>query len=193
MFSAAWPERNQAAEGNAMLLRMIRSSHAIAAMCLVACFVPQIRAQGTAQPKQETAVTHHATGSFEVKIVPQKPDNEPAVASGLGRMSIDKQFHGALEATSKGEMLSLLDRASGSGGYVALERVTGTLDGKSGSFALEHNATMDHGKPFLNIIVVPGSGAGELAGMSGTMNIRIESGKHFYDFDYTLSSAAPAQ
>ena len=109
-------------------------------------------------------------------------------------MSIDKQFHGELEATSKGEMLSLLDRASGSGGYVALERVTGTLQGKSGSFALQHNATMDHGKPSLNIIVVPGSGTGELAGISGTMNIRIEAGgKHFYDFDYALATAAPAQ
>jgi hypothetical protein len=159
----------------------------------MACLVPQIRAQDSTQPKQEKSVSHHATGSFEVKIVPQKPDNEPATTSGLGRMSIDKQFHGALEATSKGEMLSLLDRATSSGGYVALERVTGTLDGKSGSFALEHNATMDHGKPFLNIIVVPGSGTGDLSGISGTMNIRIDSGKHFYEFDYALPAAAPAQ
>jgi hypothetical protein len=144
----------------------------------------------TSSNKQETAVTHHVTGNFEVKMAPQKPDNPQAEASGLGRMSIDKQFHGDLEATSQGEMLSLLDRALGSGGYVAMERVTGMLAGKSGSFALEHNATMDRGKPSLNIIVVPDSGTGELAGITGTMNIRIEGGKHFYDFDYTLPAAA---
>ena len=134
---------------------------------------------------------HHATGSFDVKIEPQKSDNAPAEAAGLGRMSIDKQFHGDLEATSKGAMLSLLNREIGSGGYVALEQVTGTLEGKTGSFALEHNATMERGKPFLNIIVVPDSGTGELTGIKGTMTITIEAGgKHFYDFDYTLAPAA---
>jgi hypothetical protein len=156
----------------------------------LACLMPQLQPSIAAQTQQETAVEHHATGSFDVKIEPQKPDNAPAEASGLGRMSIDKQFHGDLEASSKGEMLSLLNRDIGSGGYVALEKVTGTLQGKSGSFALEHNATMERGKPFLNIIVVPDSGTGELTGLAGTMKIRIEGGKHFYDFDYTL--AAPA-
>jgi hypothetical protein len=132
---------------------------------------------------------HHVSGSFEVKIDPQNPDNAAARESGLGRMSIDKQFHGDLEAASKGEMLSFMNRDAGSGGYVALEHVTGTLSGRSGSFVLEHNATMDRGAPMLNIIVVPGSGTGDLAGIAGTMKIRIESGKHFYDFDYTLPEA----
>jgi len=132
-------------------------------------------------------VTHHVTGSFTVKIVPQKPDNAQAEAANLGRMSLDKEFHGDLEATSQGEMLSLLDRATGSGGYVAMERVTGKLGGREGSFVLQHNATMDRGQPSLQIAVVPGSGTGELAGVSGTMAIRIESGQHFYDFEYELT------
>jgi hypothetical protein len=130
----------------------------------------------------------HITGPFEVKIVPQKPDNPPAQAANLGRMSIDKEFHGALEAASQGEMLSVMSETKGSGGYVALERVTGVLEGKSGGFVLQHNATMNRGVPQLNIIVVPDSGSGELAGLTGTMNIRIETGgKHFYEFDYALS------
>jgi Protein of unknown function (DUF3224) len=136
---------------------------------------------------------HHVSGSFDVKIEPRSADNAPARESGLGRMSIDKQFHGDLEGTSKGEMLSFMNREAGSGGYVALERVTGTLNGHSGSFVLEHTATMDQGAPMLNIIVVPGSGTGDLSGISGTMKIRIESGKHFYDFDYTLPAAPSAQ
>ncbi|HTV13221.1 MAG TPA: DUF3224 domain-containing protein [Acidobacteriaceae bacterium] len=136
---------------------------------------------------------HQVSGSFDVKIEPQKADNPPARESELGRMSIDKQFHGDLEAVSKGEMLSFMNREVGSGGYVALEKVTGTLSGHTGSFVLQHNATMNHGAPELNIIVVPGSGTGELTGLTGTMKIRIESGKHFYDFDYTLPDAAASQ
>lgn len=129
------------------------------------------------------------TGSFEVKIVPQKPDNPPAEASKLGRMSIDKQFHGALEAFSKGEMLALMNPETGSGGYVALERVTGTLDGRSGSFVLQHSATMNRGVPALSVKVVPDSGDGMLAGLSGSMNIRVEGGKHSYDFEYAIAES----
>lgn len=151
----------------------------------------QISATGNPVAAETRPAMQHATGSFEVKIEPQKPDNVVAETAALGRMSIDKQFHGDLEATSKGEMLSILDRAAGSGGYVAQERVTGELQGRSGSFVLQHNATMDHGAPSLNIIVVPGSGTGELAGISGSMTIRIENGRHFFDFDYTLSAAKP--
>jgi hypothetical protein len=175
-----------------MLLRMIRSMASACAMACCFLFVTLAPpAQNAGQTQQEKSVMHHASGSFDVKIEPQNPDNAPARESALGRMSIDKQFHGDLEATSKGEMLSFMNRDAGSGGYVALERVTGTLGGHSGSFVLEHNATMDRGVPMLNIIVVPGSGTGELAGISGTMKIRIASGKHFYDFDYEIS-AAPA-
>ncbi len=131
-----------------------------------------------------------ATGPFEVKLAPQTPDNPVAEAAKLGRMSLDKQFHGALEATSKGEMLSVMDQSKGSGGYVAIERVTGTLDGRSGSFVLQHSATMNRGVPQLSVAVVPDSGTGDLSDISGSMNIRIEAGgKHFYDFDYTLPTS----
>ncbi len=131
-------------------------------------------------------MSQHATGSFEVKMAVQKPDNPQAEAADLGRMSLDKQFHGDLEATSQGEMLSLLNREIGSGGYVALERITGTLQGQSGSFVLQHNATMNRGVPQLNVIVVPDSGTGNLSGLTGSMTIRIEGGQHLYDFEYSL-------
>lgn len=129
-----------------------------------------------------------ATGTFEVKLVPQKPDNPLAEAAGLGRMGIDKQFLGALEATSQGEMLSILDREKGSGGYVAMERVTGTLNDRKGSFILQHDAMMNRGEAEMNIIVVPDTGTGELAGISGSMTVKIEGGQHYYYLDYTLDA-----
>lgn len=129
---------------------------------------------------------HHAKGAFDVKLQPLEAYNK-SDGAGLGRMSIDKQFHGDLDATSQGEMLHA-GNAKESGGYVAVERVTGTLQGRHGAFSLQHNATMTKGVPYLNIIVVPGSGTGELAGLSGTMKIIIEAGgKHFYEFDYELT------
>jgi hypothetical protein len=128
-----------------------------------------------------------AKGPFDVKVIPQKSDNPIAEAANLGRMALDKAFHGALEATSKGEMLSVMSEVKGSAGYVAIERVTGSLDGRSGSFVLQHNATLSRGVPQLNIVVVPDSGTDALAGLAGSMNIKIEAdGKHFYEFDYTL-------
>ena len=130
-------------------------------------------------------MTHHATGPFDVKIAPLDPAFKTEDNS-LGRMSIDKQFHGALEASSKGEMLTAATSVKGSAGYVAIERVTGTLDGRAGSFTLQHNATMARGTPQLNIIVVPDSATGQLEGLTGTMNIIITNGKHSYDFAYTL-------
>lgn len=126
------------------------------------------------------------TGTFEVKVTPQKPDNPPAEAAGFGRMSIDKVFHGGLEATSKGEMLAAMSPVKGSAGYVAMERVTGTLDGKTGSFVLQHSGSMDKGAQSLSVTVVPDSGTGELAGITGTMTIDIADGKHSYTFEYTL-------
>jgi hypothetical protein len=126
----------------------------------------------------------HATGSFEVKLTPQSDDHLQNTT--LGRMSIDKQWHGDLEATSKGEMLTGGDVAKGSAGYVAIEQVTGVLNGRSGSFILQHNGTMTRGTPQLTISVVPDSGTGQLAGLTGTMTIKITDGKHFYDFAYTL-------
>ena len=125
---------------------------------------------------------HHAHGAFTVDVHPLTP----TPAEGLGRFSIDKQIHGDLEATTKGEMLSGGDPKQGEAGYVAIEVVTGTLAGKRGSFALQHSATMDRNGLKMSVIVVPGSGTGELKGIAGTFTIRIENGQHFYDFDYTL-------
>jgi hypothetical protein len=136
--------------------------------------------------KKETVMTTHATGTFEVKLNPQKPDSKEAESANLGRMSIDKQFHGELEATSKGEMLSAVTDVKGSAGYVAIERVSGTLHGRSGAFVLQHSATMTRGAPQMSVTVVPDSGAGQLVGLAGKMTIKIADGKHFYEFDYTL-------
>ncbi len=127
---------------------------------------------------------HLATGTFEVKMKPE-PLSDVAGKTAIQRMSIDKVLHGGLEATSQGEFLAS-GSADGSGGYVALERVTGILDGKSGSFVLMHSATMTNKVPELKVTVVPGSGTGELAGIAGTFKIVIEGGKHSYIFDYTL-------
>lgn len=129
------------------------------------------------------------SGEFEVKINPE-PMSAVATESGLGRMSLDKRFHGPLDATGRGEMLAFMDRELMSGGYVAMELVQGTLDGKRGSFLLQHQGTMERGTPGLTVSVVADSGREQLAGLRGTLNIRIEGGKHYYDFDYTLTSIA---
>jgi hypothetical protein len=126
-----------------------------------------------------------AKGSFTVDM---KPQGEPGVAEGvsLGRMSLDKRFEGDLAGTGKGEMLTALTPIKGSAGYVAIERVTGTLHGKSGSFVLQHSGTMDQGAQQLAITVVPGSGTGALAGIAGTFKLNIVQGKHFYELEYSL-------
>src|SRR5205807_10556702 len=130
-------------------------------------------------------MSHRATGPFEVKVVPQKPDTQIARAANLGRLTIDKRFHGELEAISKGEMLATHTEVQGSAAYVALERVTGTLKGRTGSFVLQHSATMIRGKPADSVTVVPDSGTGELKGISGKMNLTIASDSaHSYEFDY---------
>jgi hypothetical protein len=124
-----------------------------------------------------------ANGTFEVQLTPQSSESSDVVP---GRMSIDKRFHGDLEGTSRGQMLAASTSVPGSAGYVAIERFDGTLMGRRGSFVLQHSATMTRGAPELRIIVVPDSGTGELEGLSGSMTIVIESGKHSYGFDYTL-------
>lgn len=128
-----------------------------------------------------------ASGSFEVNITPQAGDTVEGVS--LGRLALDKQFHGDLEATSKGEMLSAGTEV-GSAVYVAIERVTGTLHGRSGSFVLVHKGTMTSAGQELTISVAPDSGTGQLAGLSGTMNIAIVEGNHSYSFEYTLAESA---
>jgi hypothetical protein len=131
----------------------------------------------------------HAAGTFDVKTAPLPPDDATA-GTAIGRYGLDKQFHGDLEGVSKGEMMGAGDLAKGTAGYVAIEQVTGTLNGHNGSFALQHSSTMEAGKFNINILVVPGSGTGELAGIAGTMQIIIAAGKHSYEFEYTLPEAA---
>jgi hypothetical protein len=130
-------------------------------------------------------MSSHATGTFEVKLTPQPPDDK-VEGSTLARYSLDKQFHGDLEGTSKGQMLSAGTDTKGSAGYVAIERVTGTLQGHTGSFVLQHTGTMNRGVPQLSITVVPDSGTAQLLGLTGTMTITIADGKHSFAFDYTL-------
>ena len=129
----------------------------------------------------------HATGTFEVKLIPRTPMAAGTAEPGVGRMTIDKQFKGDLEATSKGEMLTLMTEVKDSAGYVAMEQVIGTLQGRTGSFALQHSGTMTRGVPQLLVTVVPDSGTGELARISGTMTIDLSGGKHSYTFDYTIA------
>jgi hypothetical protein len=133
-----------------------------------------------------TSTTQHARGPFEVKLTPQATDSG-SEGTPLGRMSLDKQFRGDLEATSKGEMLSAGTPVKGSAGYVAIERVSGTLRGRAGTFVLQHSGTMTRGVPHLTITVVPDSGTGQLTGLAGAMAIQIVDGKHSYEFEYTLA------
>lgn len=131
-------------------------------------------------------MTTRAHGRFDVKLAPLTLADGQADPS-LGRMSLDKRFEGDLDATSKGEMLSAMSGVPGSAGYVAIERVTGTLHGRPGAFTLQHTGTMDRGRSGLAITVVPDSGTGELTGLSGGMSITIVGKEHSYDLDYTLA------
>ena len=126
-----------------------------------------------------------ATGEFQVKLEPQ-----PTTVEGLGRMSLDKQFQGDLQASSRGEMLAVRTDVDGSAGYVAMERVTGHLHGRAGSFALQHHGLMTRGEPSLTVTVVPDSGTDGLQGLAGRMQIVIEQGRHGYSFEYSLPDSA---
>lgn len=130
-----------------------------------------------------------AKGTFEVKMTPQEAEENVGDPS-IGRLAMSKQFSGDIEGTSKGQMLgSQSEEVKGSGGYVAMERITGTLKGKKGSFILQHFGTMQGGNFDLNISVVPDSGSGELSGISGKMKIIIDGAKHSYEFEYSLPAA----
>jgi hypothetical protein len=135
----------------------------------------------------EKRVTARATGTFEVKLTPLANDEHPEGAA-LGRMAIDKQFLGDLTGTSKGEMLTSGSSVKTSAGYVAIERVVGTLHGRRGTFVLQHNGIMTRGDGKLTITVVPDSGTGDLTGLAGTMTIEIAGGKHSYVLEYSLGS-----
>ena len=132
-------------------------------------------------------MTDRARGTFEVKLTPQPSDRQPE-DPGLGLMWLDKQFHGDLEATSCGQMLTAMTDVKGSAGYVAIERVSGTLRGRDGTFVLQHTGTMTRGAPGLTVSVVPDSGTGELAGLSGAMTIIITDGKHSYELEYAVGT-----
>ena len=138
--------------------------------------------------QKEAVTTTRAHGTFDVKLAPQ-PLADTTADPTLGRMSADKQYHGDIEGTGKGEMLTAGTSVKDSAGYVAIERVSGALHGRKGSFVLQHSGIMTRGAPQLTITVVPDSGTGELAGLTGTMGITIAGGKHSYDFEYTLSKS----
>jgi hypothetical protein len=163
----------------------------LAAACLAPLLLATVSTHAQTNPKssaptKKAVMSLHATGPFDVKIDPQPPD-EKSGGAAIGRMLLDKQFHGDLEATSKGTMLAAGTGAkNSSGGYVALEIVTGSLKGRTGTFVLQHSATMNRGVPQLSITVVPDSGTGQLTGLAGKMNINVADGKHSYDFEYTL-------
>jgi len=133
-------------------------------------------------------VIAHASGTFEVTVTPEgEPQTTPGAS--LGAMSIDKTYSGDLVGQGVGRMLSAMTDVKGSAGYVAIERVSGTLHGRTGSFVLQHSGSMSRGAQHLVITIVPDSGTGELAGITGTKMIRIEEGKHYYDLDYELAHA----
>lgn len=134
-------------------------------------------------------MTKQATGSFDVKVSPLTP-YDTSVGSPLVRFGLDKQFSGDLTATSIGEMLATGVAANGSGVYVAVERVTGTLAGRSGTFVFHHTGIMNRGVPTLTVTVAPDSGTDQLTGISGSMEIIIAEGKHSYNFAYSLPDAA---
>jgi hypothetical protein len=153
--------------------------HLVAFLCVTAMVAPSLHAQ------KETVMT--ARGTFDVKVIPQAADD--SAAGPFSRLFLDKQFHGDLEAGSKGQMLGAMSGVEGSGGYVALELVTGTLHGKRGSFVLQHSGTMVKNEPTMHVTVVPDSGTEQLTGLAGTMTIIIEGGKHSYAFAYRLAGA----
>lgn len=165
----------------------------VVGLCMALSAVPVIfihaQAPATSSAQKGTAMANHATGSFDVKMTPQKPDNPIEEAANIARMTGDKQWHGDLEGSSKVVMLSAGDPRS-SAVYVALERVTGKLKGRSGSFVLHHTGIMNRGVPQLAIEVAPNSGTGQLTGITGKMTINIApDGKHSYDFEYALPDA----
>lgn len=138
----------------------------------------------TDDPQPETTMTEHIRGTFDVKMIPQQPSE--GAPEAIGRMLLDKQYHGELEGTGQGQFLGFRSAVEGSAGYVAMELVEGTLAGHKGTFVLQHSGSMNRGELGLALGVVPDSGTGELEGLSGTMNIVIEEGQHFYEFEYSL-------
>jgi hypothetical protein len=156
------------------------------AVAVMAIGCMDTRAQSSASPPPSNHMTsHHAKGTFEVTMKPLTLGDAGA-SDKFARMSLDKQFAGDLVGTGKGEMLSAQTDVKGSAGYVAIEKVVGTLEGHKGTFVFQHSGTMNRGVPQLTITVVPDSGTEGLIGIAGTFRIEIKDSKHFYDFEYTL-------
>jgi hypothetical protein len=176
--------KSREANMNRSSLRRTVLSAVLLCALLISAAHAQARAQISTPTQKEAIVAHHASGTFDVKLSPQTSYEE-----SIGRMSIDKQFHGEIEGASKGEFLGAYGSVKGSAGYVAIEKVSGTLGGRNGTFVLQHSGTMTNGESKLTVTVVPDSGTSGLTGIAGTMTIKIEGGKHFYEFEYTLPAA----
>ncbi len=162
-----------------MRLQLLKLLLAVCVLCA--------QSTSTAQPTKEPSMTRIATGEFVVKLQPLGVEGQDRIQdSKFGRMSIDKTISGGLVATTVGQMLTAMTEVKGSAGYVAIEKVDGVLDGKKGSFALQHTGTMNRGAPSLLVTVVPDSGTNELVGLAGGFKIIIAGGKHSYEFKYTL-------
>ena len=166
--------------------RMIAVAGLITALWL--SLSPTLSAQASATIQTVAVVTTHAIGTFDVKVTPVATDTA-GEGSPLGRFSLEKQWHGDVEGTSHGEMLTAGSSVKNSAGYVAVERFTGTVNGRRGTFALQHTGTMTRGVGQLTITIVPDSGTGELAGISGSLGITIADGKHSYDLEYSIAGA----
>jgi Protein of unknown function (DUF3224) len=158
----------------------------LAVALLTGAGLAQSSSAASAAPSKAVTIMH-ARGTFDVKLTPQPSDDKSETP--LGRMTLDKVFHGDLDGTSHGEMLTGGSTVKGSGAYVAVERFEGTLQGRHGTFVLYHTGVMTRGTPELSIRVVPDSGTGQITGISGKLNIQIDQGKHSYDFEYTLPDA----
>jgi hypothetical protein len=159
---------------------------AVVSVCLIFAASTFSQSQPKTPLGKGALMTNRVSGPFDVKMIPQ----EDKTVDGVTRMVLDKQYHGDLEGTGKGQMLTGGINANKSGAYVAIEKFTGTLHGRSGSFVLHHTGIMTRGTPDLTILVAPDSGTDQLAGISGKMTINIAAdGKHSYDFEYTLPAA----
>lgn len=167
---------------SAFRLTIIPTAICVLAMCVgdITAMTSQLWVKQNSQ--KETRRSNRALGSFDVKLTPQDDKG----AEGLGRMTIAKEIRGDFEGTSTGQMLTSMTKIKGSAVYVAIERMTGTLQGRKGSFDLHHVGIMNRGTQQLTINVVPDSGTGQLTGITGTMTIKIADGKHSYEFDYSL-------
>jgi len=156
---------------------------------LLAALSAPIDAQSKEKPAQTAnkpaMTTKIAKGTFEVKVTPVK-DDDASIVEGMGRLTLNKTWSGELVGTSKGQMLGYSDKAQTTGGYVAMEVFTGTVNGKKGSFALQHVGTMEKGKFAINVEIIPGSGTADLTGITGKLEIIIADGKHSYELAYSL-------